>query len=262
VSERVVIGIATQTQEPVRGETPLAWVMGQKYVRVLTDLGAVPWLIPLLPGDEATLREIYDRIDGVFLTGGVDVDPGAYHEARHELCGRTDPARDWTEVRLVRWAIEDKKPVLGVCRGIQIINVACGGTLYQDVKLRQPMPIKHDYFPSQEAGYARDLLVHDVDVQQQSRLRQIMGDDHVRVNSMHHQSIKDLAPGLVATAFAPDGMIEGVECTEGIECRNGHFLLGIQWHPEELVDTAPSMRQLFQAFLTAVRDYRAQPLPR
>lgn len=250
MSDRFVIGIPTQTQEPVAGETPLAWVMGQKYVRVLTNLGAVPWLIPLLTGDEATLREIYERLDGVFLTGGVDVDPNAYHEPRHALCGRTDPARDWTEIQLIRWAVADRKPILGVCRGIQIINVACGGSLYQDVNLRDPVPMKHDYFPTQPPGHTRDQLVHNVGVQPESRLGRIFGHDPVQVNSMHHQGIKELAPGLVATAFAPDGMIEGVECS------NGHFLVGIQWHPEELAESMPNMKQLFNAFLEAVREYR------
>jgi putative glutamine amidotransferase len=124
VQQRPVIGIATQTLDPVPGQLPLCWVMGQRYVRVLVSCGAVPWVIPLLQGDDTTLRAIYDRLDGVFLTGGVDVDPAAYSEERHPLCGRTDPARDWTETLLVRWAVADHKPLFGVCRGIQVINVA------------------------------------------------------------------------------------------------------------------------------------------
>src|SRR5262249_52868114 len=122
VSERPVIGIATQTQEPIPGQLPATWIVGQCYVRVLTGLGAVPWVVPLVQGDEDTLRSIYDRLDGVFLTGGVDVDPASYGEPRHELCGKTDPARDWVELALVRWALPDRKPVLGVRRGIPAIN--------------------------------------------------------------------------------------------------------------------------------------------
>src|SRR5262249_25546586 len=98
VPRRPVIGIATQTLEAVPGKLPLCWVMGQCYVRALTNAGAVPWLVPLLPDDEATLRAVYEHLDGVFLTGGVDVDPASYGEPRHELCDRTDPARDWTEL--------------------------------------------------------------------------------------------------------------------------------------------------------------------
>src|SRR5262245_10526468 len=119
---RPVIGIATQTLEAVPGELPPCWVMGQRYVRVLRDAGAVPWLIPLLLEDQATLREIYDRLKGVFLTGGVDVDPSRYGEARQSYCGRTDPARDDVEIQLIRWALADQKPILAVCRGIQILN--------------------------------------------------------------------------------------------------------------------------------------------
>src|SRR5207249_7714074 len=102
--------------------------MGQRYVRVLAGAGAVPRVIPLLTGDEPTLRAIYERLDGVFLTGGADLDPSAYGEERHALCDRSDPARDWAELALVRWALADSKPVLGVCRGVQVLNVACGGS--------------------------------------------------------------------------------------------------------------------------------------
>src|SRR5262249_42064655 len=112
VPSRPVIGIATQTLDALAGERPAAWVLGQAYVRALTAAGAVPWLVPLLAGDEATLREVYDRLDGVFLAGGVDVDPAHYGEARHPRCDRGDADRDWTEFRLVRWAAADGKPLL------------------------------------------------------------------------------------------------------------------------------------------------------
>jgi putative glutamine amidotransferase len=242
--ERPVIGIATQTLEPVPGKLPLCWVMGQRYVRALTAEGAVPWLVPLLSGDEATLRAIYQRLNGVFLTGGVDVDPACYGEDRHEHCDRTDPARDWTELNLIRWASADGKPLLGVCRGIQAINVACGGSLYQHVPEQYPGAVKHDDFPA-APDYARDRLVHPIRVAAGSHLGRVLGAEEVTVNSMHHQGIKALAPGLTATAFAPDGLIEGVE-------RPGSaFFIGVQWHPEELTEAHPPMRRLFAAFVTA-----------
>jgi putative glutamine amidotransferase len=244
VQQRPVIGIATQTQQAVAGQTPLAWIMGQQYVRALTEAGAVPWLVPLLSGDEATLRSIYDRLDGIFLTGGVDVNPANYDEPLHSLCGPTDHDRDWTEMHLVRWALADQKPVLGVCRGHQVINVAAGGALYQDVGVQHPQAIKHDYFPS-SGDYTRDYVVHDVEVAPGSRLSAILGAGRVRVNSMHHQGVKRLAPPLQATAFAPDGLIEG------LEGGNGQFLVGVQWHPEELTDKDPAMRRLFAEFLAA-----------
>jgi putative glutamine amidotransferase len=228
----------------VPGQIPLSWVMGQKYVRALTAEGGIPWVVPLIQSDEATLRCIYERLDGLFLMGGVDVDPVHYGESRLPLCGQTDPARDWTELSLVRWCMTDHKPVLGACRGVQVINVAAGGTLYQDIATQCPRAMKHDYFPTANA-YTRDLLVHDIQAQPDSKLAGLLGTDSVPVNSMHHQGIKELAPGLVPSAVAPDGIIEGIEGT------NGHFLIGVQWHPEELAEKQAPQRRLFAAFIEA-----------
>ena len=253
MQQRPVIGMATQTLEAIPGQLPLCWVMGQRYVRVLTEAGAVPWILPLLADDEPTLRAMYDRLGGVFLTGGVDVDPAHYGEERHARLGQTDPARDRTELTLVRWALRDGKPVLGVCRGIQVINVAAGGTLYQDMQAQYPNGIKHDYFPPAD-GYTRTSLVHSARVDAESRLGRILGSADVEVNSMHHQGIKALAPGLVPSARAPDGSIEGVEGCDAA------FLIGVQWHPEELADTQPAMRRLFAAFVEAACHFRRQSL--
>jgi putative glutamine amidotransferase len=244
VRSRPVIGIATQTQGAIFGQAPRAWIMGQKYVQVLVSCGAVPWLIPLLPGDEDTLGAIFDRLDGLFLTGGVDIDPVQYGETDRSLSDDPDPDRDWAEMALIRWAIANHKPLLGVCRGLQAINVAAGGTLYQDIRSQRPEAIKHDYF-SVSGNYPRDLLSHEVQVHKESRLAAILGQETVAVNSMHHQGIRRLAPGLVPTAYAPDGLIEGVEGT------NGRFLVGVQWHPEELTEKDPVHRRLFAAFLEA-----------
>jgi putative glutamine amidotransferase len=241
---RPVIGVATQTQEAIPGELPPCWIMGQRYVNVLRSVGAVPWLIPLFPEDRDTLREIYKRLDGLFLTGGVDVDPSRYGEKKESCCGRTDPARDEVEIQLIRWAIEDHKPILAVCRGIQVVNVAMGGTLYQDVSKQLPKAMKHDYFPTED-NTARDFLAHSVEFTPGSRLGQLLDATPVKVNSMHHQAIKELAPGLKPTAVAPDGIIEGVEGT------NGQYLVAVQWHPEELADRDAGMRRLFASFIEA-----------
>jgi len=240
-----IIGITTQTLEAVPDQLPRCWIMSQRYVQVLTAAGAVPWVIPLLQGDEATLRAIYERLDGLFLPGGVDIDPAAYDEPRTELCGRTDPARDWTELLFTRWALSDRKPVLAVCRGAQLLNVAVGGSLYQDVGAQHPDAIKHDHFPV--AGRRRDELAHEVRIAPESWLRQLLGTDTIAVNSMHHQGIARLAPGLIPVATSPDGLIEGVE---GALVRE-HFLVGVQWHPEDMVDVDPRMRRLFDAFIEA-----------
>lgn len=240
-----VIGITTQTLEAIPDQLPRCWIMSQRYVQVLTSAGAIPWVIPLLEGNEAALRRIYERLDGLFLPGGVDVDPAAYGEPRTTLCGRTDAARDWTEVLLSRWALADRKPVLAVCRGAQLINVAVGGSLYQDVTAQHPEAIKHDHFPV--GGRRRDELAHEVHLAPGSRLQRLLATESLAVNSMHHQGIARLAPGLVPVATSPDGLIEGVEAA------NGQFLIGVQWHPEDLVDVDPRMARLFAAFIEAAR---------
>jgi putative glutamine amidotransferase len=219
--------------------------MGHTYVEALRSVGAVPWLIPLLPHDPETMREIFHRLDGVFLTGGVDVDPARYGEDRHPLCGSLDPDRDAIELMLLQHAQQRNLPVLAVCRGIQILNVAHGGTLYQDVADQVPAALKHDYFPTTENPNCRDYLAHEITVVPDSRLGEILGDTIVSVNSMHHQAIKDLAPALRPTAYAPDGIIEAVEV------HGQPFVVGVQWHPEELVQTHPGMKRLFSQFVAA-----------
>ena len=243
---RPTIGITTQTLEPpaTPGQLlPRCWVMSQRYVRVLAAAGAVPWVIPLLEGDEPTLRAIYEQLDGLFLPGGVDVDPAAYGEARGPHCGPIDPARDWAELRLVRWALDEGKPLLAVCRGAQLLNVAFGGTLYQDVAAQYPGALKHDHFPTD--GRRRDDLAHTVRIAAGSRLARLLDAETLSVNSMHHQGIARLAPGLVAVAASADGLVEGVETADG------QFVLGVQWHPEDLVDADPRMRRLFTELISA-----------
>jgi putative glutamine amidotransferase len=244
---RPLIGVVMQCLEAVPGKLPACWIMGQRYVRTLTDAGAVPLLVPPLRGDADTLRALYERLDGLFCTGGVDIDPAHYGEERHACCDRGDSDRDWTELTLIRWALADGKPFFGVCRGIQALNVALGGSLYQHVPEQLPHALKHDYFPSADpAGpYTREYLAHPVRVEAGSRLARMLGETDLPVNSMHHQGIKRLAPGLTATARAPDGLIEGVERP------NGSFCVGVQWHPEELAASQPPMRRLFTEFVAA-----------
>jgi putative glutamine amidotransferase len=245
MARRPVIGIATQTLDPSTSRQPPCWAIGQCYVRVLADAGAVPWVVPLLE-DEATLRAIYQHLDGVFLTGGVDVDPACYGEERHPLCDHGDPSRDRTEIALIRWAVAEGKPVLGICRGIQVLNVACGGSLYQDVAALLPHAIKHDYF-SATNGHPRDYLAHPVQVRPGSRLERVLGTEGCQVNSMHHQGLKKLAPGFTASAFAPDGLVEGIEKP------GDGFVVGVQWHPEEMVEESAPMRRLFAAFVAVAQ---------
>lgn len=246
MTQRPVIGITTQTLEPIPGELPRCWVMSQRYVDVLTSVGAIPWVIPL-SHDMTTLRAVYERLDGVFLPGGVDMDPDQYRESRLPVCGATDPDRDRVEVALVQWAMAERKPVLAVCRGVQVLNVAAGGTLYQDLVDWCDAAIKHDYWPNEVRQ--RHDLVHEVRIEPGTQLAQIIGAGATTVNSMHHQGIKKLAPGLVVNALAPDGLIEGVEG------RDEGYCLGVQWHPEELVESDPAMRRLFESFIEQASAY-------
>jgi len=245
MNRRPVIGIPTQTLHAMEGipaGLPESWVMNQRYSRVVAAAGGLPVMVPLLD-DEETLRALYDRLDGLLLPGGLDVDPATYGEARRPDCGRLDPARDRVELQFARWAIADGKPLFGLCRGLQIVNVALGGTLYQDIASQLTGAIKHDYFPT--AGYSRDHLAHEVTVSSGSRLGSVVGAAPLRVNSMHHQAVKDLAPGLIPTAVAPDGVVEAVEIPDE------PFLVGVQWHPESLVERDPRMHRLLARFVEA-----------
>jgi putative glutamine amidotransferase len=248
-----IIGVPAQTLQAIDGipeDLPHSWVMNHRYFTALASVGAAPVMVPLLVNETAALRGIYEGLDGVFLAGGVDVDPSMYDEARESQCGRTDLDRDNVEIALARWAREDGKPVFGVCRGLQIINVAAGGSLYQDCTEYYAGSIKHDYYPT--AGFARDYLAHTVRVEAGTRLHDIFGSAEVQVNSMHHQGLKQVAEGLLPSAYAPDGLIEA------LETRGDAFCVGVQWHPEMLVDSDAGTRRLFRAFVDAAAAYHEQ----
>ncbi len=149
------------------------------------------------------------------------------------------------ELELAQWAVADRKPILGLCRGHQVLNVALGGTLWQDIAAQVPEAIKHDYFPT--AGYRRDYLAHEVTLAAGSRLAAAFQSPTIQVNSMHHQAVKALAEPLVASGRSPDGLIEA------FESGTGHFLVGVQWHPEMFGRTDPGTRQLFRQFVEAAR---------
>ena len=252
MNSRPIVGIPTQSLQSLGGlpaDIPPSWAMSQRYITALTAYGAVPWMIPLLPDDEGTMRAIYESLDGIFLPGGADIDPASYGEERHPRCDKGDPSRDGVEMMLIRWAKPDRKPVLGICRGVQLINLAYGGTLYQDLAEQREGSIKHDYFPFGGA-YKREHLAHHVTLRPGTRLHEILEEDEIQVNSMHHQGIRDLGRGLIPTAVAPDGLIEAAEAEDG------RFVMGVQWHPEVFSDRDPKTAKLFQAFLSAASEFR------
>lgn len=243
---RPVIGVTTQTLQAIDGipdGLPQSDVMNQRYYIAIALAGGAPILVPLLDDEPEALRGAYEACDGILIPGGVDVDPKVFGEEPHEKLGRIDPARDRVEMQITRWAREDKKPWLGLCRGLQVMNVTFGGTLFQDVEAQIPDALKHDYFPTY--GFERDHLAHHVDVTKGSRLRSLMEQDRIPVNSMHHQAVRDVAPALAVSAVAPDGLIEALEYS------GDQFMIGVQWHPEVFELTDPHTRHLFREFINA-----------
>jgi putative glutamine amidotransferase len=174
----------------------------------------------------------------------VDVNPAHYGESPHPSLGRVDDPLDQAELTLTRWALEDHLPVLAICRGIQLLNVAAGGSLYQDLPAQVSGAFPH---ACSAPAYSREYRAHAVHIKPGSRLAAAIGSIRCRTNSRHHQAVKDVAPGFVVTARAPDGVIEGIEHVDA------PFIVGVQWHPESLSATDPQMLALFEAFVEASR---------
>lgn len=220
----------------------------QAIVQGVEDAGGLPVLVPLSIGP-ATLRAVYERLDGVLLPGGGDVAPDRYGAEATASVGGVDVDRDRVELELARWVVADGKPVFGICRGSQVLNVALGGSLYVDTDDHADAD-RHAYYP----GLPFDLRPHDVSLAPGSLLAQIVSRPTLAVNSLHHQAVREVAPGLRVVARAPDGMVEAVEI-------EGHpFGLAVQWHPEALPD-APEMRALFEAFVRACGVHHSPAYP-
>src|SRR6266581_4763115 len=222
-------GLAERLESPL----PAARRRGQRGRRgraAMTKLVAVI-VAPILHPDAACA--VLDRVQGLVLTGGEDVEPGRYHAPPHPKLGETDAGRDAVELALIAGARQRRLPLLAICRGIQILNVALGGTLYQDLASERRGPIDH----------ADARACHGLSVEAGSRLHGTINAEQVTVNSRHHQAIRDLAPALRATAWAEDGLIEGVEPKDPTE----PWTLAVQWHPEDDVEGA-----LFAGFAGAV----------
>lgn len=225
---RVVAATATRRTDEGRERVAL----NTAYVSALARAGLVPVIVPPILDPERAVAAL-NGVQGLVLTGGEDVDPSRYGAPPHPKLGETDPARDAVELSLIRAARARRLPVLAICRGIQILNVALGGTLYQDLASERPGPIDH------EDKSAR----HGLRMEPGSLLHRTLGTRQTSVNSRHHQAIRDLAPGLRATAWADDGVIEGAEAGNGTE----PWTLAVQWHPEDDVEDA-----LFEGFARAV----------
>jgi len=213
------------------------------YTDAARAAGLRPYILPVLQPADAD--EMLDGMDGLLLTGGEDVDPERYGARPHPTLGDVHSERDAFELALVRAARARGLPTLAICRGVQIANVALGGTLVQDLPSEWPNALPH------ESGRGRHDRTHAVTLTAGSKLARACGAREISVNSMHHQAIARVADGLTATGLAPDDVVEGVEWSG-----DDWWMLGAQWHPEELVGTAePWDRALFSAFADAARDH-------
>ena len=212
------------------------------YLRAIRNAGGIPMIFPM-EVTEDDLRDLVTLTDGVLFTGGDDIHPFLYGEETDAKCGNVSQPRDSMEMALVPLVMEFGKPIFGICRGIQILNTAMGGTLYQDI----PSQFKSELSIAHRQPFAYKVPSHTVDITPGTLLSRILGEEHasIAVNSMHHQAIKDVAPGLEVCGYAPDKMIEAVYAPDY------PFLLGVQWHPEHLTTSQPDAAKLFAAFVDA-----------
>jgi gamma-glutamyl-gamma-aminobutyrate hydrolase PuuD len=221
--------------------------LNEPYILAIQEAGGIPVLLTPAHSGSA-LRSLFELLDGLVLTGGEDVAPERYGEEVRHPNVECVPERDALEFELLEWALADDLPVLAICRGIQVLNVALGGTLFQDLTADRPGHFVHDQSLG-ETPRPRTEAHHGVMVRAGSCLADVLGVETVEVNSMHHQGIKGLASALTPVAHAPDGLIEGVE---PLDAARWSFLLGVQWHPEELARAGdgPS-RRLFERVVAA-----------
>ena len=211
----------------------------QAYLDAILAAGGLPILLPAsLP--LAALPELVARYDGFLLSGGGDVDPAVYSGHLDTTIHSIDPERDAFELALIPLMLAADKPLLAICRGVQVFNVALGGSLYEDIASALPAAQRHDWYPN----YPRDYLAHTVEIEPGSRLAEILGTHKLRTNSLHHQAIRQPAPALEVVAHAEDGVIEAVELP------GKRFVIGVQWHPECLPEE-PAIQRLFKAFVIA-----------
>jgi len=246
---RPIIGITSDYNGGDRpefgGKIPTCFLR-DRYVRAIEATGGIPLILPPLASPSKSARSILERIDGLLLTGsGPDIDPEIYGERRRFPFKTVHPKRFLLERELVRQAKKKGMPILGICGGMQLMNVAAGGSLYQDIKGQIPKAMQH-----QRGGKP----AHLIEIKQGTLLSKILKGSTLRVNSAHHQGVKQVAPGYVVNAEADDGVIEGIEAV-------GYpFVLGVQWHPEFLNPDDQS-ETLFKAFLKMTARYRAVQAP-
>lgn len=236
--KRVKIGISANTI--IMGEANSAGMprsyVNEDYVISVEQAGAVPVILPVVKEHEI-LEEQLEGLDGLILSGGTDIDPAFYGEQPTPQCGYIKPEVDAYSISLAKAAVEKKIPVLGICKGNQVINVAFGGSLYQDIPSSFQSPYQHSQLAE------RRYPTHYITTRKDSFLYEVLGE-RPRVNSFHHQSVKDVAEGFFISAKADDGVVEGIQKSEG------SFVCGVQFHPEMMASHQnPDMMRLFEAFV-------------
>jgi putative glutamine amidotransferase len=235
---RPLIGIPCLPGKRLDNARPI-YGNNRAYVHAVENAGGVPVLIPILD-DLTGLRALLPRLDGLLLSGGFDIQPQLYGEEPHPLLGDVVPELDALELALARWAIEEDMPTLGICRGLQMINTALGGTLYQDLGDQYASSVFHPNWDK-----PRNTLSHRIYVEEGSLMEQVLGSREVWVNSLHHQAVKLSGNGVYSSGHAEDGVVELLEVP------NQRFMLAVQGHPEELYQDNPAWARLFRAFIEA-----------
>lgn len=231
-------------KKPLIGVVPLydsekeSFWMLPGYMEGIEAAGGIPVMLPMT-ADDGILEELVGTLDGFLLTGGHDVDPALYGAEKSPACGETCPARDAMEPKLLRRALDADKPVCGICRGIQLLNVCLGGTLYQDLPTEHGSAVDHHMTPPY------DRAVHEVTILADTPLAALLGKMRLGVNSYHHQAVKALAPVLRPMALADDGLIEAAYLP------GKRFCMAVQWHPEFSYKTDADSRALLAAFVRA-----------
>lgn len=235
-----IVGITCSTL-PATENAVTRQSLNRTYVWAIEQAGGVPVILPVTREPDVIARYL-GVIDGLLLSGGVDIAPERYGQTPHPCLGEVDADRDATELPLIQDALAQDVPIFAICRGVQALNVAMGGTLYQDLPAERPSDILHQQatrkMPRHE--FSHSIAIAD------SRLRGIVGAGEMETNSFHHQALREVANGLVETAHASDGVIEAVESPAH------RYVVGVQFHPEDTAPRDERSRRLFEAFVAAL----------